>query len=530
MSGGASDTPIPFGWLFVFLILFGLLNLAVYTLLWKNKTSEALAFTPKLFAIKTISTILFIIFGIFAIRGFDTKPLKANDYIFNKRHHANIISRNFFFNFASEVALYIKLNRDSKYVGILPPEETKRIRKFMEFHPNPISKNPLEHKLERCFRDRYKKSERLSKTPNLVIFQIESLGFNPFEKMPFLQKLAKKSIFYDHFNATGTITFDGIWSTLCGVSPTFGRLQTALLSNNFQCITDVLKKKDYTNSFFYAGDLKMDDLVTFANKHHFDNVFGRNSFPRSDQKLSRFLDDDTFFTKAFEHMKGLKQPFFTYILNVQTHPPSEIPKDFVWPKNVKEKSIFSYFDLSIEKFFKRVQNEDFYKDTIFLITGDHTPHNQSHNPTDDRSIGTTLWEFRIPLIIHVPALAQKNEKPLHEFSSQNDIPASVFDMLNVNENIKGWGTSLFCKTDNRHPVVMFSRRLSYMSILKNDKIYSSFYKGFTNNKLLAFSKQSAYDQPVFDVSKNGDEKNVREMIEFLYHVNRNIISNNYYWE
>lgn len=364
MKGGAADTPIPYFTVFLFFLLFSTIN---YLLLKKFGPAfevKKRTFHYKKLFIEVPATLVFLFVAVCSVRGFDTIPLKANDYIFHKKDHVNIVSRNFFYHFASEVVLYIKLSDGSKYLGALPKADTKRLREFLGYKSETISKNPLEHKLHKCFRKKYLKKNNVPEQPNIILFLIESLGYNPYNLTRYLKKIAGEGILFDHFFANGTMTFDGVWGSLCSVTPTFGRLQTALLGNNFQCIPDVLKDLGYSNSFFYAGDLSMDNLITFAKRHNFDNIFGKKSFPKKDMRLSKFFDDDMLFRKVSEFHRKEKAPFFSVVLNVQTHPPSEIPKDFVWPEDAPDHSLFTYFDISIKNYFERVKNEPYFKNGV----------------------------------------------------------------------------------------------------------------------------------------------------------------------
>jgi len=530
MVAGASDTPIPVFGILVLFLFFCVLNFIIYLKLKKVFSLKKASFSWKTLSVQIATSLIYIFIAVCTLRGFDTRPLKARDYTLHGRDQLNVVSRSPFFQFASEVVLYVKLNRGSRFKGILPEDAVKRLREFMGFDVKVISKNPIEHRLHKCFREKYPSSRALPENPNFVIFQIESFGFNKFKKLPFLRKLARESIFFENAFATGTMTFDGLWSTLCSTLPTYGRLRTALLSNNFQCIPDVLKKQKYKNYYFYAGDLDMDSMRSFANRHGFHHVYEKTSFPPEDQKLRLYLDDSMLFMKALESMRKNSGPFLYYILNSQTHPPDEIPKDFVWPEGVRDRSVFSYFDLSLKKFFGNARKEKFFYNTVFIITADHTEHSQSYNPTDDRKLGSTLWEFRIPLLVYIPALGLQNSTPIRDFVSQVDVVPGIFDILDMNENIRGWGTSMFCRDRIKSPLIMFSRRLSYLTVLKGERILSSAYKSFDINKLLKYNLDNPFDFALFDVSSGGDSRYVKETMEFYYQANRNIISNSYYWK
>lgn len=513
--GGAKDIAVPHFKLIIFLIVYCLLN---YLILKKLK----IKFTK--YNIKGLLVgLIFILILVCNIRGYSSIPLKANDYLYLRAEQQNVVSRNPVFQFITEAAIYIKLNSAYSF-SIISRTDNLRLRKFMGFETDKDYINPLEHRLNKCFKN---KTLATLTRPNIVLVQVESLGHGVSQSLPFFNTLKKKSFSFDRFSAAGTMTFDGTWANLCAILPTYGRFQTALLNNNFQCIPDVTTKFGYTNYLFYAGNPDMDGLRAFSNKHNFDFVYEKASFPKEDQKLEFSIDDITYFQKVASVLKTAKEPFFTYVITLQSHPPGEMPRDFKWPEGQVDQSVFMYFDIALKRFFDSVEKEKFYNNTIFIITADHTPHSQSYVPHDDRKLGSTLWEYRVPLLIYIPGLNKKEEAVSHKFSSQIDISATIFDMADLEVPVKSWGNSLFC--DDKKPVILFSRRLSYLTVIKDGKIMSSGYQRFDVNKLLQYDIDEPYGRALVDISDEKTSEQVKSDLEFLFNINRNFISNNYYW-
>ena len=221
------------------------------------------------------------------------------------------------------------------------------------------------------------------------------------------------------------------------------------------------------------------------------------------------------FEKVLLSMKVTKEPFFYYILNIQSHPTGDIPEDYDWPDGTEEKKVFKYFDISIKKFFEKAQELPFYENTIFIILADHTEHYQTYNDTDDKDLGISLWEFRIPLIIYIPKLNLSNKISLNGFSSQTDIMPTIFDILDIDTTNKGWGESIFCKEQtDKYPTILFSRRQNVISVIKEEQIYSSDFKTFFQNDLLEYDKENPYGFPLKKI-KNIDENVIKDLNRFI---------------
>ena len=69
-----------------------------------------------------------------------------------------------------------------------------------------------------------------------------------------------------------------------------------------------------------------------------------------------------------------KEPFFSTIFTVSSHEPYKIPKEYEgkFPsENNQMHQCIGYTDFSFKKFFEASKEEDWFDNTIFVITGDH---------------------------------------------------------------------------------------------------------------------------------------------------------------
>jgi len=95
-----------------------------------------------------------------------------------------------------------------------------------------------------------------------------------------------------------------------------------------------------------------------------------------------------------------------------------------------------YSDWALGEFFKKIQNTDFYKHTIFVIVGDHG-FSTSKQVTD-----IDLLRFSIPLLIIAPGIVEQYGSTVATVGSQVDIAPTMAGLLGGDSAHSCWGRDL----------------------------------------------------------------------------------------
>ncbi|MGC4022333.1 MAG: sulfatase-like hydrolase/transferase [Cyclobacteriaceae bacterium] len=267
--------------------------------------------------------------------------------------------------------------------------------------------------------------------PTIVFLIIEGLGrdfvgrdsqFGGFT--PFLDSLSQKSLYWPNALSNAGRTF-GVLPSLLGSLP-YGKDGFMSYSEipAHQSIISILKPYGYKTNFFYGGNPNFDNMDVFLENEGIDFTLDEGKFPASYRKMglnsggfSWGFGDDEVFTYANEIItKGNDSPRLDIYLTLSTHEPFQVPDSSFnseFDKIIKgenktgnedyfrNKNIFScllYTDHAIKKFFDASAKLPTFKNTIFVITGDHRlipipPSNK-------------LSRFHVPLIIYSPLLKQ----------------------------------------------------------------------------------------------------------------------------
>jgi phosphoglycerol transferase MdoB-like AlkP superfamily enzyme len=131
------------------------------------------------------------------------------------------------------------------------------------------------------------------------------------------------------------------------------------------------------------------------------------------------------------------------LFSVSSHHPFEIPAAFrdrfKGGPLVIHKCI-QYTDYALKEFFRSASSMPWYKNTLFVITADHTS-SEIQSP-----VGRTGWGFySVPLIFFKPDNSLAGER--NELAQQIDIMPSVLGYLNFDEPFIAFGRNLFGKDE-----------------------------------------------------------------------------------
>jgi phosphoglycerol transferase MdoB-like AlkP superfamily enzyme len=292
--------------------------------------------------------------------------------------------------------------------------------------------------------------------PNIVFIFVESLGraysgegAELGSYTPFLDSLSRKGLYFENFLSTAGRTF-GVFPSVLGSLPLVNRgfmeLRSAMPEHN--SIITLLHGHGYKSNFVYGGEAKFDNMQQFFERQHVGRVIDVSNFglgyekmPPNNQGFSWGYGDRDILAKVAD-LKGnnIETPSVSVALTLSMHDPfrvknqpsyvrlfEQILKNSPIPKKRKEFvakysqqiSTVLYFDESLRQFFKKYQQLPSFKNTIFIITGDHR--------MPEIPIGTQIDRFRVPFVIYSPMLTRTAR--FKSVSTQFDVVPSLIALL-----------------------------------------------------------------------------------------------------
>ncbi|HEY9276918.1 MAG TPA: LTA synthase family protein [Methylotenera sp.] len=278
-------------------------------------------------------------------------------------------------------------------------------------------------------------SHKREKPLNLVIILQESLGATFVESLggvpvtPNIERLKEQGIWFEQLYATGTRSVRGIEAVTAGFAPTpaDSTVKLSKSQKNFFTLAALLEKRGYHTEFIYGGESHFDNMRSFFTGNGFNHIVEQKDYKNPVFVSSWGVSDEDLLNRTHEqllaHHKSGK-PFFTLAFSSSNHAPFEFPDGrielYEQPKGTDNNAV-KYADYAIGEFFKKAQQSEYWKDTVFLIVADH----------DIRVRGVSL----VPVErFHIPGLILGADiKPLRYkgMASQIDLPVTLLSLMGI---------------------------------------------------------------------------------------------------
>ena len=284
---------------------------------------------------------------------------------------------------------------------------------------------------------------------NVVIIIMESFSkeymgppFGLEGKTPFLDSLAKESLFFNRAFANGKKSIEGIPAILAGIPSLMeGPYITSVYAGNkIEPPGLNLKEEGYQTAFFHGGQKGTMGFDGFASLAGFDHYYSMEEFSGPESFDGNWgIYDEPFFSFFGEKLNEMKTPFFASFFSLSSHHPYKIPEQYAHIYTGSKHPLLNtvaYSDMALKKFFDQVKEMPWYPNTLFVITADHT--GQSFNP----SYATPLGNFAVPLLFFSPgdsALRGVSERVTQHIN----IGPGIMDYLQYNKPFFSFGNSSF---------------------------------------------------------------------------------------
>ncbi|MEO8934963.1 MAG: sulfatase-like hydrolase/transferase, partial [Xanthomarina sp.] len=284
---------------------------------------------------------------------------------------------------------------------------------------------------------------------NVVLIILESFGRETLDvgATPFLDSLITQSYYFENGFANGKLSIDAVPSTLSSIPSLLDHsiITSSYAVNKVHGLPKILKDQGYGTSFFHGAFNGSQNFEQYSKVAGFDAYFGKDQYEGPEAFDGRWgIFDEEFLQFYNKTLTTFQQPFFSTVFTISSHNPYIIPEKYInkFPKgNTKIFETVAYADFALEKFFEAAKKEDWYKNTFFVITADHTS-SESTNEIYNTNVG----KFRIPILFFDPS--DQNLKGKHDKNFQQiDILPSILDYLGISTKVISYGKSYTSQKD-----------------------------------------------------------------------------------
>jgi uncharacterized sulfatase len=351
----------------------------------------------------------------------------------------------------------------------------------------------------------------------LESFSSEYMGINnPYKGYtPFLDSLAKSNLFFPNHFANGKTSMVAAPSILASIPGLMEEpyITSLYQTNTLNALGTQLNKNGYHTSFFHAAKNGSMCFDAFTKNADFTHYYGLNEYTGNKENFDGNwgIYDEPYLEYFTKTINTFPQPFASCVFTLSSHQPYSIPNQYsnVFPKGDLEiHETIGYVDYALKKFFKEAQKETWYKNTLFVITADHT-HMRSK-----QEYMNTRGDYNVPLIFFHPSDKLVADTSL--IANQIDIMPSILDYLQiVNTNPALLGQSVFGKQPNHDYAVNFSNN-TYRVFLKDYYI-----EGAQDNEFVIKNYKDEWMREV-------NEKEKKFIQAIIQYYNNGMIKNTYY--
>lgn len=268
------------------------------------------------------------------------------------------------------------------------------------------------------------------KGKNLIVIQVEAMqnlviGMKAGgrEVTPNLNRFIKRSLYFDrYFSQVGQgNTADAEFISNNSFYPLReGAVYFRCANSDFASLPSALKEHGYSTAAMHAYKASFWNRATIYPVLGFDQYFSQKSF-RNDERVGWGLADRSFLRQSLEKMKGMQQPFYSFMITLTSHYPyeafdlkGELGKEF--DAGEYQDMFFGtylramhYADRALGEFLEGLEESGLMDNSVVVVYGDHEGlkkgnldeiRNSLRLPADQDLACVKMRN--VPLIIHLP--------------------------------------------------------------------------------------------------------------------------------
>lgn len=403
-------------------------------------------------------------------------------------------------------------------IYVLIESLTKPVLEEVNYYPENVLENELKH-------DSIVFKKLDGSNPNVCLILLESFGkeYTGGNKVgrpsytPFLDSLTEESLSFENAYASGLRSMDAVASIFVGVPALMKQSFISSLYSQSDIVSALenADRNNYYTSFFHGADELSMGFKPFLIAQGLDQYVARQQYPdRSDFDGKWGVFDGPFLEHGLDQISEQPEPWFSSIFTLSSHHPYTVPSEYEYLSEGSleiHKSV-RYTDLALMNFFKLAKSKEWYENTIFIITADHSSINES---TEYR---TYRGKYSVPLLVFSPKWIEprKIEYPV----SHIDLFPTINQMLGT-ENLVAMGKPILDSA--RHTVINYDGNVYTIT---NDSLTLQ-WNGVTDYELYAYLDDPKHSEDLATMLRKQGESMFGELKLFIQKYNYRLLNNDF---
>ncbi len=273
---------------------------------------------------------------------------------------------------------------------------------------------------------------------------------------PNFDRLAGEGLLFERFFANGTHTHQGMFASMACFPnlPGFEYLmQSPEGGNRFFGLPQLLSARAFNDVYVYNGDFAWDNQAGFFGNQGMTRFVGRNDYVDpvvADPTWG--VSDQDMFDRAVQELGALApdEPFYALLQTLSNHTPYALPDPLPVPAVTGHGSqdahltAMRYSDWALGRFFEQAKRQPWYKDTLFVVVGDHG------FGAPEQLTEMDLFRFHVPLLLIAPGVTEQFGSRREVVGTQVDVVPTIMGRLGGEVRHQCWGRDLLA-LDERDP-------------------------------------------------------------------------------
>ncbi|MCM3594191.1 LTA synthase family protein [Metabacillus idriensis] len=315
---------------------------------------------------------------------------------------------------------------------------------------------------------------------NVIFVSLESTQsfvvnetLNGQEITPFLNDFIKESYYFDNFyhQTEQGKTSDSEFLVANSLYP-LGRGAVFFTNsgNEYNSIQENLKDENYYSATFHANNASFWNRDIMYKNFGTDKFFDVDSYEVTEENSVGWgLKDHEYFQQSADLMKELPEPYYSYFITLTNHFPFELSEEdkMIDEFNSNSGTLNRFFptvryqDEALKNFIQKLKETGQYENSVIVLMGDHYGISENHNAAMAKFLEKekiTPYDAvqlqRVPFLIHMPGITDKNPEIFSEISGQIDVKPTLMHLLGVDTKDQiHFGNDLFAKDRNQFTVL-----------------------------------------------------------------------------
>ncbi|UVJ42750.1 LTA synthase family protein [Pseudomonas sp. LS1212] len=381
-------------------------------------------------------------------------PLRWGDAYTTDSNFANQLGLNGTLSLVEAGKSRLSEDHDNLWKATLPQPEAQQTVRDLLLTSND---NLVDGETAAIRRDYLPPAENTLPIRNVVVILMESFAGHSVGALgseanitPYFDKLAKEGLLFDHFFSNGTHTHQGMFATMACFPnlPGFEYLmQTPEGSHKLSGLPALLSPRGYDDVYVYNGNFAWDNQSGFFSNQGMTNFIGREDYvnPVFSDPTWGVSDQDMFDRGAQELEDNFGKngkPFYALLQTLSNHTPYALPKDLPVEPVTGHGTLdlhltaMRYSDWALGQFFEKARKAPYFKETLFVVVGDHGFGNNKQITEMD------LGRFNVPLLLIGPGIQEKFGARNSTVGTQIDIVPTIMGRLGGEVRHQCWGRDL----------------------------------------------------------------------------------------